>query len=106
MPQDWNYGTDHMGIASRALGRLREGSERYGRFRQLTPAPVLDNSDDPAHAERPNKKAGPLWRDLVNDAHVVRAAEGCRAVQMSACLVENRGGVGIGAVVFGVGEAV
>ena len=30
MPQDWNYGTDHMGIASRALVWLREGSERYG----------------------------------------------------------------------------
>jgi len=30
MPQDWNYGTDHMGIASRALGRLREGLECYG----------------------------------------------------------------------------
>jgi hypothetical protein len=36
MPQDWNYGTDHMGIASRALGRLREGLECYGLVTAVT----------------------------------------------------------------------
>jgi hypothetical protein len=36
MPQDWNYGTDHMGVASRTLGRLREGFERYRLISSLS----------------------------------------------------------------------